>query len=228
MTVLSWPQSSLKLQLCLHYGVLCNNGSFWASLEVQACFIEAQQSSLQTNCGSAGCVSASRAFCCLDCIPSYPSSGGSDAQCCTEKSLWAVSGILESRCVCYSPVRALQCLMTTGVVLWDCWKSNVSPPPSHYLCWRKADKTAGSSSRCSRWQFSTEGVWTACYSSPFFPSFQPYWKKSTIKSIWGRKPALKGFKTLGTIKAILLFVISCTSLWWLFISAVMFEIWSRM
>lgn len=108
-----------------------------------------------------------------------------------------------------------------------CWKANASPPPSHFLCWRKADKKEGSFSLCSRWWFLPEGVLTACYGSFFFPSLQPYLEKSCIKSIWCRKPALKGFKIPGTIQELLLFVISCSSLRWLFISAVMFEIWSR-
>lgn len=115
---------------------------------MQAWFIEAEQSSLQTNCGSAGCVSVSRAFCCLGWIPSYTFSGGSGARCCTEKSLCTVSGMLDSGSVCCSPLRALQWLMSTGVALLASAENQMLPllPPISFAGGRQAKKRNHSSS----------------------------------------------------------------------------------
>lgn len=125
-------------------------GSFWASSEVKVWFIEAGQSSLQTNCGSAGCVSAPRAFCCLGWIPSYTLQVAQMLDILQRSLFGQCQECLKVALFAAAPLRALQWLMTTGVVLLHCWKSNASPPPSHFLCWSKADKKEGSFSLCSK------------------------------------------------------------------------------
>lgn len=75
--------------------------------------------------------------------------------------------------------------------------------------------------------FLNEGV-LAAHSGSFWLPFTPTMvKRSCIMLMWCRKPALKGFHILCTTKELLLFVISCAPLKWIFIFVGIFEIKSR-
>lgn len=92
-------------------------GSFWASSERQVWFIEAGQSSLQTYCGSAGCVSVPRAFCFLGWIPSHTFPQVAQMLSDAREREVSLDSVRNVALFAAAPLRALQWLMTTGVVL---------------------------------------------------------------------------------------------------------------